>query len=124
MNRPSIRLKSLIAVFLLAYAGAAWSADSADTDDAQPVKPARSGEELAKTCAACHGAEGISISPDFPNLAGQYRSYLLHALKDYRSGERANAIMMPLVKDLSDQELKNLADYYANMSGLDTLPTD
>lgn len=92
--------------------------------DKAPEKPARSGAELSTACAACHGAEGVSISDEFPNLAGQYRSYLLHALKGYRSGERNNAVMASFVKGLTDQELENLADFYSSKSGLGTLPGD
>ncbi|MFK8028689.1 MAG: cytochrome c [Gammaproteobacteria bacterium] len=87
-------------------------------------KPARSGEELSKTCSACHGAKGVSVSADFPNLAGQYPSYLLHALKGYRSGERNNAIMQSFVKDMSDEELENLSTFYGSGDGLGTLPNE
>jgi len=57
------------------------------------TKLAAIGKEKAASCAACHGADGASTTAGtFPILAGQYESYLLHALKDYRSGERQNAI--------------------------------
>lgn len=97
---------------------------ASESSDTEVAKPARSGAELSQACAACHGAEGIAISDDFPNLAGQYRSYLLYALKGYRSGERNNAIMQSFVKDLSDEELENLAEFYSSKKGLETLPRD
>ncbi len=99
-----------------------FAADSEESSE--PAKPARSGEELSQACAACHGAEGIAISDDFPNIAGQYKSYLLYSLKGYRSGERNNAIMQSFVKDLTDEELENLAEYYSSFEGLEVLERD
>ena len=49
--------------------------------------------KAAEVCAACHGADGNSASPDFPRLAGQHRDYLAKALRDYKSGLRKNPIM-------------------------------
>ncbi|NNF17814.1 MAG: cytochrome c [Gammaproteobacteria bacterium] len=94
-------------------------------EDQEPTaekKVAASGAELAKTCTACHGSNGISISPEFPNLAGQYRSYLAYALRGYRSGERQNAVMQSFATNLSDEEINNLAEYYSAQSGLGPLP--
>ncbi|HET7922624.1 MAG TPA: c-type cytochrome, partial [Gammaproteobacteria bacterium] len=51
------------------------------------------GKQKSQTCAACHGANGISTSDQFPILAGQYRDYLIQALLEYQSGERKNPIM-------------------------------
>lgn len=79
---------------------------------------AKAGKEKAATCQACHGMDGNSIVPTYPKLAGQYESYLLHALRGYKSGERNNAIMSGMVAALSDQDLQNLAAYYASQSGL------
>ena len=64
-------------------------------------------------CAGCHGADGNSMVPGFPKLAGQQKVYLLRELKDYRSGKRVSEIMAPLVSTLSDQDVADLADYYA-----------
>ncbi len=80
------------------------------------------GKEKSAECASCHGAEGIAISDQFPNLAGQYADYLRVALKQYRSGERANGIMGAFATNLTDEEIANLAAYYAAQSGLDILP--
>lgn len=79
---------------------------------------AEKGKTLTATCVACHGENGISISPAFPNLAGQYEDYLVQALKAYRSGERQNPIMAPMVATLSDQDIEDLAAYYAKQTGL------
>jgi cytochrome c553 len=77
------------------------------------------------TCVACHGSNGIGVQPTWPTLAGQYESYLVHALKQYRSGKRTNALMMPQASNLTDADIKALAAYYAGLKGLETtLPED
>lgn len=76
------------------------------------------GEQKSKACAGCHGPDGNSASPLYPRIAGQYETYLLQALKDYKSGARKNAIMAGLVATLSDQDLEDLAAYYAAQEGL------
>jgi cytochrome c553 len=78
----------------------------------------RQGEEKSATCAACHGAEGMSVAPQWPNLAGQHRSYLLEALKQYREAERTDPVMGPLVGQLDDEALEQLSAYYAAIAGL------
>lgn len=76
------------------------------------------GKEKSTTCAACHGADGNSASPDFPRLAGQYEDYLYKALRDYKSGARKNAIMAGMAQPLSKQDMQDLAAYYAAQEGL------
>ncbi len=73
--------------------------------------------EKAVVCAACHGETGVSTQPIYPNLAGQYRNYLEHSLKDYRSGARKNAIMGAQAKDLSDDDIKALSVYFSAQAG-------
>jgi len=75
---------------------------------------ADAGEALSATCAACHGDKGNSTQPSNPILAGQYESYLKQALMAYKSGERANAIMNGMAAPLSDQDIADLAAYYAS----------
>ncbi|MEM9604375.1 MAG: cytochrome c [Pseudomonadota bacterium] len=74
------------------------------------------GQELSTTCAACHGADGNSVIPTNPKLAGQYDSYLVHALKSYRSGARDNALMSGFAANLSDQDIADLAAYFASQT--------
>jgi cytochrome c553 len=74
------------------------------------------GKKKSSQCAACHGAKGISTSPQFPILAGQFEQYLLHALKAYKSGKRKNAIMNGMVAGLSEQDMEDLAAYFAAQS--------
>lgn len=76
--------------------------------------------DIAATCVACHGENGITKLPNHPSLAGQHEDYLKHALKGYRDGERKNLIMMPMAANLSDDQIAVLAEYYASMPGLET----
>ncbi|WP_373018997.1 cytochrome c [Thiomicrorhabdus sp.] len=66
----------------------------------------------ANTCVGCHGANGNSVVPNFPKLAGQHANYLEKQLKDFRDGFRKDATMATFAKGLTDQEIKDLAAYY------------
>ncbi|MFC6441443.1 cytochrome c [Bowmanella sp. JS7-9] len=74
------------------------------------------GKAKAAVCAACHGANGISQIPMYPNLAGQKEQYLQLQLKAFRSGERKNAIMSGQAAALSDADIDNLAAYFASLN--------
>ncbi|TXH96820.1 MAG: cytochrome c [Rheinheimera sp.] len=71
------------------------------------------GQVKAAMCAACHGATGISVLPDYPNLAGQKAGYLQQALKAYRDGQRQHQIMAPMAQGLTDQEIADIAAFFA-----------
>ncbi|HUN95445.1 MAG TPA: c-type cytochrome [Bradyrhizobium sp.] len=75
------------------------------------------GATLAQRCAICHGPTGISRA-DSPNLAGQYASVIYKELLDFRSGARTNAVMSPFAAHLSDQDIRDLAGYYAYLPRL------
>ena len=130
-------VRGVLAIALLAtsavVAGCGGSDTSADHSGAEPAARASSsaglpeghvdaGEQRATTrnektgqsCVDCHGKGGNApIDPTYPLLGGQYRDYLAHALQRYRDGERANAIMASQAADLSDQEIADLAAYFA-----------
>ncbi len=76
---------------------------------------ARAGRARAIACQACHGLDGLSKHPEAPNLAGQIENYLAKAIGEYRSGERKNEMMNIVSKDLSDQDIANLAAFYASI---------
>ena len=76
------------------------------------------GKKKSTTCAACHGAAGVSASPDFPNLAGQYEDYLVKALTHYKNGKRKNPIMTAQVANLSQKDILDLAAYFSHQPGL------
>lgn len=75
----------------------------------------KEGQEKAKVCAACHGDNGASATPDFPKLAGQHQDYLAKALRDYKSGARKNAIMNAQAASLSKQDIADLTAYYSTL---------
>lgn len=76
---------------------------------------AQAGEAKAQLCATCHGQQGIAIVPNFPNLAGQRADYMYWELESYKHGARPQSAMTPLVELLSDDDMRNLAVYYAAM---------
>jgi len=80
-----------------------------------------SGQSKSQVCQACHGVDGKSIAPIYPNLAGQYEDYLVKALADYRAGRRTNPIMAPMAANLSDQDIEDLAAWFAHQEGLKDL---
>ena len=67
----------------------------------------------AGTCAACHGATGVSSNPQYPNLAGQKPAYLRRQLDAFRSGDRKSELMDGFAAALSDAEIAGLATFYA-----------
>jgi len=68
---------------------------------------------LAQPCAACHGANGVSASPEWPNLAGQNKGYLASQIRAFRDGTRKNPAMQPFVANLSDADIDALAGHFA-----------
>jgi cytochrome c553 len=74
---------------------------------------AAAGRRKATQCQACHGLDGLSKLPEAPHLAGQPERYLVKSLDEYRSGARTNEMMSIVAKMLSDQDVADLAAYYA-----------
>jgi cytochrome c553 len=104
--------------FAASLALAAWVAQAADMPAAAPVaapatpaKPdlAKGEASFTAVCAACHGADGNSGSPEYPKLAGQHPEYLVKQLTEFKSGKRANAVMMGMSAALSEADMKNIA---------------
>ena len=93
----------------LALAALAVLAAPADARD-----PAAGAAKAKEVCAACHGMDGNSPTPDYPKIGGQYEDYLAKALRDYKSGARKNAIMAGFAGALTKQDIANLAAHYAS----------
>ena len=74
---------------------------------------AERGSTLTATCVACHGNDGNSLAGSFPNIAGQNEKYILKQLRDMKSGARAQNLMVGIVDTLSDQDMQDLAAFYA-----------
>src|SRR5262249_44609716 len=75
------------------------------------------GATLAHQFAICHGATRINHT-NFPNLAGQYAEAIYKQLNDFKSGARVNATMSPFAQALTDQGMRDVADYYASLPKL------
>lgn len=74
---------------------------------------AAAGQTKAATCAACHNADGNSVNPDWPKLAGQSPGYISKQLNDFKSGARQNATMAPMAAPLSEADIADLAAYFS-----------
>ena len=96
----TIATVALVLVTSLAHAGDMMHGD------------AIAGEAKAVTCGACHGADGNSVVPNFPKLAGLGDKYLLKQMKDIRDGRRVVAAMAGQVDNMSDQDLADIAAFY------------
>lgn len=106
-------MKSMTVFLMTALlAGSVFASDAA---------PAAAKPDLAKgeasfgaVCAACHGADGNSGTPAYPKLAQQHPEYLTKQLHEYKSGKRANAIMVGFASQLSDEDMRNIAYWLAS----------
>jgi len=72
------------------------------------------GKTKAVGCAGCHGLNGSSNNPMYPNVAGQKEPYLIKAMKDYRDGKRKDPMMEGMAKTLTDADIADLAAFYAS----------
>ncbi len=104
--QPAPIISALLAAGLVLASGSA----SAKGDVA-------AGRKKAQVCAACHGADGNAVDPQYPRLAGQYQDYLRQALHEYKDGQRKNPIMAGFAANLSDQDIDDLAAYFSSLPG-------
>lgn len=96
-------LATVSAVILAASANVALAGDAA------------AGKAKAASCNACHGANGISAVPTYPNLAGQKEAYLLKQMKAFKDGSRKDPTMNAMAAPLSDEDMANIAAHYSGM---------
>lgn len=86
---------------------------------AQAAGDPAAGQAKTGACVSCHGANGMSTQPIYPNLAGQNEQYLINSIKAYKAGQRTGgtaAIMAPMANLLAtDQDIADVAAYYASM---------
>ena len=76
---------------------------------------AAAGKAKAASCNACHGANGISAIPTYPNLAGQKEAYLVKQMKAFKDKSRKDPTMNAMAAPLSDTDMANLAAHYAGL---------
>ena len=74
------------------------------------------GQAKALTCSACHGQDGNSINPEWPNLAGQHEKYIVKALRSYKDGTRDVVLMASQVANLSEQDMEDVAAYFSSQT--------
>ncbi len=107
-------MKSHAALILLAlvtlFGGASQAAETKPAFKADPAK----GQQLAATCLACHSADGTRGSPANPILQGQHPEYLVKQLVEFKSSKRKNPVMQGMVANLSEDDMKHLAAFYAS----------
>lgn len=109
MNKLCLRQLASLSLLLATLAPALVSAQG----------DVEAGKEKSQVCATCHGEFGNkSTLPSYPKLAGQYASYLVKALEDYRSGDRQDPVMQGFAGTLTDEDIEDLAAYFAAQSGL------
>ena len=101
MNRALLLAPVIAASFAIASA-------------AQAAGNAEAGKAKSATCVGCHGANGQGVAPN-PAIAGQPEAQFVQALKDHKSGAKANPVKRGITATLSDQDMEDLAAYYASL---------
>ena len=87
------------------------------------AKPERGRAKVQEVCVACHGEQGVSVAPQYPNLAGQSGAAIYKQLNDYRFGSRTNQLMTDIAKALDEATLADVAAYYAAQPKRNPNPT-
>ena len=126
MNGHPTRATSAFRLFAAAFLTTAYCAGyglPARAQDAAPAPAqaapkslqgsADAGKTKSATCAACHGVDGNSVTPDWPSLAGQHPEYIARQLKAFKTDERKSVTMKPFAQMLSDQDVADVAAYFA-----------
>ena len=104
-------------LFVLLAAGlVSFAALAKEVPELEAPGDATAGKAKSMTCAGCHGADGNSPTGAWPKLAGQHEGYLVQQLQAFKSKERDNALMYGFAAALSDQDMKDLAAFYASQA--------
>jgi cytochrome c553 len=112
-------MKLLMPHRLLTIAAAAWlaAAPAAAAEQKAAFKPdLAKGQTIAATCIACHSADGNRGAPANPIIAGQHPEYLVKQLVEFKAGKRKNAIMQGFAAQLSEDDMRHVAAFYAGKS--------
>jgi cytochrome c553 len=133
MIESRFSILAAVAGLALAFAHAAIAQDAAAPAAAPaaaaPVTPhsgsAEAGSAKAAVCAACHGVDGNSVNPEWPNIAGQNAAYIFEQLQLFKAKKRNNPLMQPIVEPLTDQDMADLAAYFSTQTpaGLEADPS-
>ena len=98
----------------IAFAIVTLAAGSLAQPQALVEGSAEAGQAKSATCAACHGADGNSVNPSWPSLAGQHATYIVQQLQAFKEGTRSDPLMTPQAMMLSDEDMRDLAVYFAS----------
>ncbi len=101
-------MKKIVACFLMTFGLVGMAHAAGD---------AAAGQAKTAVCAACHGADGNSMVPNFPKLAGQGERYLVKQMQDIKSGLRAVPEMTGMLNALTDQDMADIGAYFASQTG-------
>ena len=109
---------ALLTVLCSLQAGVAFAAE-------QPIAgSAEKGQAKAAPCVACHGVNGNSVNPEWPNLAGQHEVYIRKQLAAFKNDSRQNVLMTPMAKPLSDEDMADLGAYFSQQTSSGTLEAE
>jgi cytochrome c553 len=111
--RSSLEMKNYLSITVTLLASMMLSQVHAATDTKSAGDP-EAGKVKSASCAACHGADGNSLNPEWPKLAGQHEDYMVKQLLYFHSGERVNDTMKGMVEGLSEQDAQDLAAYFSS----------
>lgn len=117
--RPTVIAIAASALVLVGTVSAGASAETMPTSD-----DIQAGRIAARSCTACHGAEGISATSEVPHLAGQHADYLIRALDAYRSNFRNGNDMKAVAVGLNDRDIAKLAAYFASLKPFSSVAKD
>lgn len=113
MTTPTPKRFGLMLTVLLSGSFAAVSATAQEGAAAPAEGSVDAGRTKSVTCAACHGVDGNSVTPDWPMLAGQHATYIVRQLKAFKNGERTDVTMKPFADLLSEQDMLDVAAYFS-----------
>jgi cytochrome c553 len=105
----AIKNSARFSLWLTLLSAAALAAVSAAAQEGS----VEAGRTKSGTCAACHGVDGNSVTPDWPMLAGQHATYIVRQLRAFKNGERTDVTMKPFADLLSEQDMLDVAAYFA-----------
>lgn len=108
----------LLTVLCGLQAGVAFAAEP------QAAGSAERGQAKAAPCVACHGVNGNSVNPEWPNLAGQHENYIKRQLAAFKSDARQNPLMTPMAKPLSDEDMADLGAFFSTQALTGNLEAD
>ena len=114
-----MKLQSIAVLFAVGMSAAALADGSAEQGSAEK------GQAKSTPCVACHGVNGNSANPQWPNLAGQHEHYIVKQLQAFKNGSRKDPLMTPMAVGLSDEDMADLAAYFATQkpTGLEADPS-